>query len=168
MPTFMQKIRLALKGWSRRREQRDKEFLAKNAAWAPNAGSPPADARQPSSAMADSIDMDGLAVAYLDESGRTTYYLDLETGDVVEATNMQLDSVRYRPLPGQAAADVERQAFLATIEDHGARAKLAAASGDAFRSVLATDRALERAWYNFRNDRALAAIEAWLRKIGVR
>ena len=32
---------------------------------------------------------------------------------------------------------------------------------DAFRAALATDRALERAWYNFKNDRALAVVKEW-------
>ena len=40
--------------------------------------------------------------------------------------------------------------------------------GPNFRSVLASDRNAERAWYNFRNDRATAAIEAWLKKLGLR
>jgi len=30
MPTFMQKIKLAIRGWNRRREEKDREFLAKN------------------------------------------------------------------------------------------------------------------------------------------
>jgi hypothetical protein len=37
-----------------------------------------------------------------------------------------------------------------------------------FRSVLASDRTTERAWFNFRNARATAAIEAWLKKSGLR
>jgi hypothetical protein len=37
-----------------------------------------------------------------------------------------------------------------------------------FRTVLASDRNVERAWYNFRNDRAIAAIEEWLKKSGLR
>jgi hypothetical protein len=31
--------------------------------------------------------------------------------------------------------------------------------------VLASDRAIERAWFNFRNDRATKAIEEWLDRL---
>ena len=51
-------------------------------------------------------------------------------------------------------------------EHSGDRARLTSAEN--FRSEIARDRALERAWYNFRNDRAIAAMEQWLREIGVK
>jgi hypothetical protein len=34
---------------------------------------------------------------------------------------------------------------------------------ESFRAAIAEDRTLEKAWYNFKNDRANAAIDAWLR-----
>jgi len=83
MPTLMQKIRLALRGWNRRREERDKEFLAKNV-WSPGLGrKTPAEAGAPSG-FPSQIDMDGLTVACLDSSGVLAYYLDIETGDVID------------------------------------------------------------------------------------
>jgi hypothetical protein len=106
--------------------------------------------------------MDGLTVACLDGSGQMVHYLDLETGDVID-TREAMTGDRYRRVPSQSES-ADRAAFLATVEDSGARARLQ--SGD-FRNELAGDRKLERAWYNFRNDRAIAAIEQWLREIGV-
>ena len=53
--------------------------------------------------------------------------------------------------------------FIEAQDDSGTRARLE--SGD-FRSEIARDRAIERAWYNFRNDRAIAAIEKWLNENG--
>ena len=166
MPTFLQKIRLALKGWNRRRDERDKEFLAKNAAWGPTARHAGDPSLRSGSGKAATLDLEGLTVAYLDNSGRTTYYLDTQSGDVIEATNAQLDSVRYRPLPNQTAGDAERDAFINSLDDVAAREKLKRAAD--FRAALATDRTLEKAWYNFRNDRAIAAIERWLHEIGIR
>jgi hypothetical protein len=109
------------------------------------------------------IDMEGLVVAYLDDSGQFQHYLDIQTGEVID-TREVLEDVRYRRVPPREAD--ERSAFLAVLEDSGARARLAAAQN--FRSELARDRGLERAWYNFKNDRAIAAIEEWLREIGLR
>jgi hypothetical protein len=159
MPTLMQKIRLALRGWNRRREERDREFLAKNAAWTP--ASAGAGALKPASRQKQ-VDMDGLTVACLDGSGQMVHYLDLETGDVID-TREAMTGERYRRVPSQSES-ADREAFLAVLDDSGARARLK--SGD-FRNELAGDRKLERAWYNFRNDRAIAAIEQWLREIGV-
>jgi hypothetical protein len=57
-----------------------------------------------------------------------------------------------------------------SLDASGAKERLGASIGlpEAFRRALANDRALERAWYNFKNDRAIAAIETWLRQIGLR
>jgi len=162
----MQKIRLALRGWNRRREEKEKEFLAKNL-WS-GAPSPPA---VPSAALGQPgaavlhIDLEGLTVAYLDDSGQIQHYLDVETGDVIDARE-SLTGARYRRVPSRESNADDRQAFIATLDDSGARARLTAAQS--FRSELARDRALERAWYNFRNDRAIAAIEKWLREIGAK
>ncbi len=160
MPTLMQKIRLVLRGWNRRREERDREFLAKNAGWTPaSAGS---GASRPATTQKQ-FDMDGLTVACLDGSGVMLHYLDVDSGDVID-TRDALTGDRYRRIPSQSES-ADREAFLAALDDSGARAKLR--SGD-FRNELARDRKLERAWYNFRNDRAIAAIEQWLRETGLR
>ena len=162
MPTLMQKIRLLLRGWNRRREERDREFLAKNV-WSPGLSrETPAEAGAPSGAPSH-IDMDGLTVACLDSSGVLAHYLDIESGEVID-TREAMTGDRYRRIPSQPET-ADRTAFLETVKDSGARARLAA--GD-FRNELARDRKLERAWYNFRNDRAIAAMEQWLREIGVK
>ncbi len=166
MPTLMQKIRLAIRGWSRRREEREKEFLAKET-WSTGvrrAGAEPAKAGAPS------LDLEGLTVAYLDDSGQIQHYLDFKTGEVID-TREPMSGDRYRRVPsrsGQSEVDA-RRAFLESLEPSAARDRLASCIGlgEAFRRALATDRQLERAWYNFKNDRAIAAIRQWLREIGL-
>jgi hypothetical protein len=161
MPTFMQKIRLAIRGWNRRREDKEREFLARNT-W--SGGLQAAGGPKPAAPQKD-IDIEGLVVAYLDDSGHFHHYLDMETGDVVESQE-PMSGERYRRVPARANSADEQRAFIAALEDSGARARLASASS--FRGELAKDRGIERAWYNFRNDRAIAAIEQWLREIGAR
>lgn len=160
MPTLMQKIRLALRGWNRRREEKNRAFIESNVSGPASAGPPGAGRLK---AVHSQIDREGLAVAYLDESGRTTYYLDAQTGDVIES-NVALDSARYKAVP-LASHEQDRQAFLFTVEDAADRTRLTPA--ESFRAILARNRALEKAWYNFRNDRAIEAIERWLREIGI-
>ena len=161
MPTLIQKIRLAIRGWNRRREEKQQEFLAKNV-W--SGGLQAAGGLKPV-APQRAVDIDGLTVAYLDDSGQFHHYLDVQTGEVIDTREM-LSDVRYRRVPSRESEADERGGFLATLDDSGARARLAAAQN--FRSELARDRALERAWYNFRNDRAIATIDQWLREIGVK
>jgi hypothetical protein len=95
----------------------------------------------------------------------------VQTGDVVDVRdNAPLDGKRYHRVPSRtSASDLDdRRAFISGLEDSGARARLNSAAPDSFRKALAADRGVERAWYNFRNDRAIAAIERWLRDIGLR
>lgn len=157
MPTFMQKIRLALRGWSRRREEKNREFLARNVSRPASAGQATAEDDRLKLAHTE-VDIEGLTVAYLDGSGRTTYYLDTQTGDVIES-NVALDGARYRPIPSASHED-DRQAFLLTIENTGDRMRLTPAA--TFREVLAGDRRLEKSWFNFRSNRAIEAIQRWL------
>jgi hypothetical protein len=159
----MQKIRLAIRGWSRRRAEKEKEFLAKNT-WSGGQAILPVKSEQARLPVLH-IDIEGLTVAYLDDSGHFQHYLDIETGDVID-TREALAGDRYRRVPSHRAGDEERRDFIMMVDDSGARARLTAASD--FRSELARDRSLERAWYNFRNDRAIAAIETWLREIGLK
>lgn len=163
MPTLLQKIRLAIRGWNRRREEKQQEFLAKNQ-WSPGLSrvAEPAKAGAPPVLH---IDIEGLVVAYLDDSGQFLHYLDVESGDVID-TRQAMTGPRYHRVPSRPSEADDRREFIAMLDDSGARARLAAAQN--FRSELAGDRALERAWYNFRNDRAIAAVEMWLRTIGVR
>lgn len=164
MPTLLQKIRLAIRGWSRRREERERDFLARNTPW--TSGAPPPSA---ATAARSTIDLEGLTVAWLDDSGQFEHYFDLETREVIDSRE-PLQGDRYRRVPSRnAQSDVDdRRAFVATLEPSATREKLTACIGlaEAFRRTLATDRKLERAWYNFKNDRAIAAIRSWLREIG--
>lgn len=177
MPTLMQKIRLAFKGWNRRRTEAkieaQKEFVTRNVGWGKPAAPAPAEApaRSPLAAI-EEPDMDGLVVAFLDDSGVIAYYFDSEGGEVLDVRDgTTLAAPRYRRVPrrspeGEAA---DRQAFIESREPGPPRDKLmnAAASGEEFRRVLGTDRSLERAWYSFKNDRVLLAVQEWLRREGL-
>jgi hypothetical protein len=175
MPTFMQKIRLALKGWSRRREERQREFVARNASWGDAAVKPAPPARSGAVAAAPpgvEIDMEGLAVAFLDDSGRIAYYLDITCGEVCDVRDgAALAEPRYRRIPtrSDASETADRRAFIVALDDARQRAALVphAGSREEFRRAVAGDRALERAWYSFKNDRAIAAVETWLRESGL-
>ena len=169
--SFMQKIRLALRGWSRRREEQQAEFLQRNVTWGK-----PADAQAPTrhplpATRSASIDRDGLNAAYLDNSGKIAHFLDVESGEVIEfgasesRPEVTGDTARYRRVPARTSASEaeDRRAFVDALESP-MRDQLAAADEADFRRIIATDRSIERAWYNFKNDRALAAIEAWLRR----
>jgi hypothetical protein len=170
--SFFQKMKLAFRGWSRRREQQEQEFLRKNMKWGVP---PPASAAVPSAPAAaaprtrlqSDPDREGLQAAYLDESGVIAYYLDTQNGEVVESRDgVALDDTRYKRVPVRKSEDDDRRAFIETLEPSDTRTSLMKSVGNAnWRSVLATDRSIERAWYNFRNSRATAAIEEWLKRL---
>jgi hypothetical protein len=161
----MQKIRLYFRGRQRRREESEKAFLARNASWGAAA---PAVVAAPPKTRTFAIDMEGLTVAYLDDSGQLAHFLDTSDGEIVDvrlADGATFPEPRYRRIPSRSAtADAEdRRAFIASLDASPSRDALARSSdADSFRRALSADRTLERAWYNFRNDRAIAAIEAWL------
>jgi arylamine N-acetyltransferase len=157
----MQKLRLAWRGWQRRREEAEREFVAKNASWGAKPLTP-----APLPAKKTSVDLEGLQVAYLDDSGRINYFYDTENGEVVEAREGEtFAEPRYRRVPRRSAASdaADRREFVASLEDSALKTALRAAKDAAeFRRVLSDDRKLERAWYVFKNDRATKAIESWL------
>lgn len=166
--SFFQKLRLKLRARERHREEREKEFLARNVSWAaPKPVAGPA-ARTPVS----SIDREGLQVAFLDDSGAIAYYLDTVSGEVVEQRDGEAspDATRCKRVPRRnlESDSADRQKFVASLKPSAIRDRLAAApDAAAFRRILSTDRALERTWYVYKNDAATAAIEAWLKEIGV-
>ena len=147
--TLMQRLRLWWRGSRRRREE-----FGKTVQWGTGA-SPvvaPAAQGQARAPVLHEIDRDGLLSAYLDQSGRTLYYLDFETGEVVECQQERSDLARI-PTQDEAA---DREAFIAT---HGLTVTTS------FREAIARDRATERAWYNFKTQRANDAIDAWLKRV---
>jgi arylamine N-acetyltransferase len=167
----MQKLRLAFRGWQRRRADAQKEFVAKNASWggvgqAPSPVAVPARGGQAGAPVLHTIDLEGLQVAYLDDSGVIVYYLDTESGEVVEARDGEkYAEPRYRRVPRRSSASdaSDRREFVASLDPSSMRDALRAALDQAeFRRVLSEDRKLERTWYVFKNDRATAAIESWL------
>jgi hypothetical protein len=164
----MQKIRLVFRGWQRRREEREKEFLTRNAGWAT---APTVAAPTPAKTRNFAVDTEGLTVAYLDDSGQIAHFLDTGDGDIVDlrvaelSAHSELAAPRYRRVPSRTAKSEaeDRRAFIASLDASPSRDALSRCTdADAFRRALAADRTVERAWYNFRNDRAIAAIEAWI------
>jgi hypothetical protein len=173
--SLFQKIRLLLRGWQRRREERDREFVKRSVSWAPQVSGPgPARAPAAHQTAARRIDMEGLQVAFLDDSGRIDHYLDVESGDIIElpfgATRPDVveNTVRYKRVPRRSADSdaADRRRFIASLDPSPVRERLAnAADAVEFRRTLSADRSIERAWYVFKNDAATAAIEAWLRGV---
>jgi hypothetical protein len=102
------------------------------------------------------------------------HYLDLETGDIVD---LPLDAPapgtpqRFRRIPTRTPESeaADRRAFATNLNMPELRARLAEAAGDAmaFRTVLAEDHFVERAFFKFKNDQASKAIEEWLRQEGL-
>ncbi len=173
----MQRVRLAIRGWMRRREgdaeKRNAEFLRRNAGW----GTSPEASLKPAHVTGiTAIDLEGLQVAYLDDSGRMEHFLDSSSGEVIDIMLSDPDAIArargnagWRKVPRRSdeSEGADRAAFVEEMEPGSARNDLRhSLSGDDaaknFRKLIARDRAIERAWYNFKNDRATEAIEAWL------
>jgi hypothetical protein len=172
--TLWQRLRVAFRGWSRRREEdakrKEQEFLARNTSWAPAPSARPPAA--PGRTDEGPVDIEGLQVAYLDDSGRIDYYLDVQSGEVVDVRDGRaLAAERYKRVPQRSdASDAEdRRAFAASLDDARMRQALSmVVEAQDFRRLVAGDRGVERAWYNFKNDRATKAIEEWLGALGLR
>lgn len=181
--SFFQKLRIGFRGWSRRREQkaeqRNREFVAKSTNWGAKAGVPAAAVPQNSASPAVPIDLEGLQVAFLDDSGRMDHYLDMQTGEVIEFLSqdrerhpeVKVSASRYRRVPTRdAKSDAEdRQTFPGTLEPSAIRdalSRVPASDAAGFRRAIAADRTIERRWYSFKNDRATEAIQHWLREKG--
>lgn len=173
--TLWQRIRVAFRGWLRRREEEEQrkreEFLAKNVRWSAAGPAAPVPAMPPRPAALH-LDLDGLQVAYLDDSGMIEYYLDKTTGDVLDVrdgTKPEGSRLIRVPSRSETTETADRRAFVESLEESPAKAMLAGAAVPAeFRRLIAADRRTERAWYNFRNERATQAIESWLRSLGLR
>src|SRR5205823_8561560 len=82
----------------------------------------------PGEGAAPRIDLEGLQVAYLDDSGRIDYYLDTYSGDVVEVHDgIRMEPPRFLRVPRRSeASDAEdRRAFVATLDASALRDRLA-------------------------------------------
>ena len=117
------------------------------------------------------IDTEGLTVAYLDDSGQLAHFLDTEDGEIVDLRVTELEresgaggaALPARAVASESCGAEDRRAFTASLDASPARDALARCiDAESFRRALSADRTIERAWYNFRNDRAIAAIESWL------
>ena len=184
MPTLWQKLRLALKGWSRRAEEnrarQQQDFLRREGGWgtAKETSAPAQQQSSPNTPSGAELDVEGLQIAFLDHSGAFRYYLDRTTGQVeqasvAEGTEPDLEGDRYALVPQRSAESEaqDRWLFAASVEKSSLRRRLEQAlqeqdAAAAFREVLSADRALERRWYSFKNDRAYEAIREWLEQNG--
>ena len=174
--SWFQKLKVAFRGWSRRREQANEEFLRKNTGWGGQQTKGAGGVASAPSEPKKKIDLEGLQVAYLDDSGQIAYYLDTVSGDVVEArdapTRADMErSGRFQRVPARSdqsdAAD--RRAFVETLDESPLKQNLSRArDAQDFRKVIATDRGAERNWYNFKNQRATHAIASWLQTLKLR
>ena len=177
--SWLQKIQLFMRGWGRRRDtaarRRDEDFLRRNTAWAPSTR--PAVPQQQRAVPPETLDIEGLCVAYLDDSGRIAHYLDTTTGEVIDhllttGADPFADGHRYRRVPSRSAISEsdDRAVFVRGLAPSRTKSLLDQAVGRndaaAFRKILGDDRAAERAWYSFKNDRAYAAIDTWLATLG--
>lgn len=118
------------------------------------------------------LDLDGLQVAYLGVA--LAHYLDLETGEIIDQPlddDPPGDRSRFRRIPTRTpeSESEDRRLFIEQMEPSVLRDQLAAAVDDwnAFRHVLTQDRKIERHFFNFKNDQATRAIEAWLASEGL-
>lgn len=169
--SFFQKIRLMLRGRARRRDEREQEFVQRNVSWVAPKPAPAAAAPAPQR-QTPGVDREGLQVAFLDDSGRIVYYLDVMTGEVAEHRDGEAapDAARFKRVPRRSIESdaADRQKFITSLEPSAMRDRLALATdGVAFRRILSADRALERSWYVFKNDAATAAIDGWLKENGL-
>lgn len=175
---WLQKARLGLRGWlRRRREHAEREraaFVDRELRWErPTATAPAAAAAPRPPGPQAEVDWDGLQVAWLDRSGRIGWYFDAATGEVIRSeegaapAGATLHRIPHRSVETDRA---DREAFLERVEDARLRSRLEEAiraddPDAAFRAALASAREVERSWISFRNDRASSAVTEWVRKL---
>ena len=118
------------------------------------------------------LDLDGLQVAYLGVA--LAHYLDLETGDILDLPlddEPPGDESRFLRIPTRTAESEaeDRRLFVEKLERSDTRNQLAQVMDDpnAFRAVLSGDLRVQRQFFNFKNDQATRAIEAWLAREGI-
>jgi hypothetical protein len=118
------------------------------------------------------VDLDGLQVAYLGVA--LAHYLDVETGDILDLpleAEPPGEESRFRRIPTRTTESEEedRRLFVEKMELSVMREHLSRtlADGNAFRRILTEDRRIERSFFNFKNDQATRAIEAWLEEQGL-
>ncbi len=118
------------------------------------------------------LDYDGLQVAYLGVA--LAHYLDVETGDILDIpldAEAPGEESRFRRIPTRtpASEDEDRRLFVARPEVREWREQLARVIDEPmeFRRALSADRRVERLFFNFKNDRATRAIEAWTQEQGL-
>jgi hypothetical protein len=118
------------------------------------------------------LDLDGLQVAYLGVA--LAHYLDLDTGDIVDLPLDDPppgDESRFLRIPTRTPESEaeDRRLFVEKMEFSVLRQRLGQLVDDpnGFRAVLSEDLRAQRQFFNFKNDQATKAIEAWIAAEGL-
>ncbi|HUP61752.1 MAG TPA: hypothetical protein VNA69_15175 [Thermoanaerobaculia bacterium] len=118
------------------------------------------------------LDLDGLQVAYLGVA--LAHYLDLETGDILDLpldAEPPGDDSRFRRIPTRTPESEaeDRRLFVEKMEFSALRDHLSQYLDDAneFRRVISEDLRAQRQFFNFKNEQATKAIEAWVAEEGI-
>ena len=118
------------------------------------------------------LDLDGLQVAYLGVA--LAHYLDLETGDIIDQPlddEPPGDGSRFLRIPTRTPESEaeDRRLFVEKLDFSVVREHLASSVDDPneFRRALSEDLRAQRMFFNFKNDQATRAIEAWLAEEGL-
>jgi len=113
------------------------------------------------------LDLDGLQVAYLGVA--LAHYLDLESGDIIDIpldAPPPGDESRFLRIPTRTPESEaeDRRLFVEKLEFSALRNRLAALLDDpqGFRAAISEDLRVQRQFFNFKNDQATKAIEAWV------
>lgn len=119
-----------------------------------------------------SLDLDGLQVAYLGVA--LAHYLDLETGDILDLPlegDAPGEESRFLRIPTRTPESEaeDRRLFVEKLGFSPMRNQLSQVVDDsnAFRAAISQDLTVQRAFFNFKNDQATRAIEAWLASEGI-
>ena len=118
------------------------------------------------------LDREGLQVAYLGVA--LAHYLDLDTGDILDVALDDPppgDEARFRRIPTRTPESEaeDRRLFVEKLEFSAMRDHLSTAVDDPaeFRRLISEDLRVQRMFFNFKNDQATRAVEAWLEAEGI-
>src|SRR5512140_257692 len=101
MASFIEKIVQAIDGWGKRRQERERAFVAANAGW----NAPAAAGAQQARKSTIAIDREGLQETFLNQPGWIAYFLDTESGAVLERRDAAaIVEPRYRRVPSRPPA----------------------------------------------------------------
>ncbi|MFW6065118.1 MAG: UPF0158 family protein [Candidatus Natronoplasma sp.] len=135
------------------------------------------------------VDIDELCEAYEFSSSERSYYLDLETGEVLLIVHRsgvaeqnrknkekieEGDEGRYVKVPSAESHEGYRdmQDFILTVEDEDLREKLLIAIDGKggfrrFKDVLGRYPDVRERWFEFKEERVKKRVKEWLERVGI-